>query len=180
MRPRAEGAGACASFALVDEVDFGGDGDDAALVAEVKEVADGLSAVGAVVEGALVDVHADKAVGQAGVEVAGKLHGVFEGLFAVIEGVLDAVVDGLGDDAVGIRAQGAADGIAAEGQNQAGGFAPPDTQVQNLVEAAGRVGELAFVDDEAGIEVAGENFRDDPVEGYGDGVDLGLKILRAR
>ena len=42
-------------------------------------------AVFAVVERALVDVHADEAVGQRGVEVAGELHGVGERLFAVVE-----------------------------------------------------------------------------------------------
>ncbi len=160
---------------LVDEVDFWGDGDDAALVAEVEELADGLAAVGAVVEGALVYVHADEAVGKAGVEVAGKLHGVFEGFFAVIKGVLDAVVDGLGYDAQGIRAEGAADGVAAQGQDKAGGFAPPDAEVENLCEAAGAIGELALVDDEAGIEFAGENFRDDLIEGDGDGVEGGVE-----
>jgi len=111
---------------LVDEVDLGGDGDDAALVAEVEEFVDGLAAVGAVVEGAVVDVHADEAVGEAGVEVAGKLHGVIEGLFAVVEGVLDAVFDGLGNDFHGSFAERTSDGVAAEGQDEAGSFAPPD------------------------------------------------------
>src|SRR5208337_307331 len=138
-----------------DEVDLGGDGDDAALEAEVEESEDGLAAVGSVVEGAFVDVHADEAVGQAGVEVAGKLHGVFEGLFAVVEGVLDAVANGFGDDAHGIGAQGTANGVAAQGQDEAGGLAPPDAEIENLVEAAGGVGELAFVDDEAGVDVSG-------------------------
>jgi hypothetical protein len=53
--------------------------------------------------------------------------------------MLDAVVDGAGDDAEGFRAEGAADGVAAEGQDEAGGFAPPDAEVENLVEAAGGV-----------------------------------------
>ena len=122
---------------LVDEVDFWGDGDDAALVAEVEQLADGLAAVGAVVEGALVYVHAYETVGKVGVEVAGELHGVFEGFFAVIEGMLNAVVDGLGYDAQGIRAERAADGVAAQGQDKAGGFAPPDAEVDDLIESGG-------------------------------------------
>ena len=89
----------------------------------------------------------------------------------MIEGVLDAVVDGFGYDAEGIGAEGAADGVAAEGQDEAGGFAPPDAQVENLVETAGGVSELALVDDEASVEFAGENFWDDLVEGDGDGLD---------
>jgi hypothetical protein len=161
----------------VDEVDLRGDGDDAALVAQFEQLADGLAAVGAVVEGAVVHIHADEAVGQAGVEVAGKLHGVFEGLFAVVEGVLDAVAHGLGDDAHGVGAERAADGVAAQRQHQAGGFAPPDAEVEHLVEAAGGVGELALVDDEAGVEVAGQNLGNDLVEGDGDGLEAGIEDL---
>ena len=33
------------------------------------------------------------------------------------------------------------------------------------------VSELALVDDEAGIEVAGENLGDDAIEGHSDGLD---------
>src|ERR1035437_1062585 len=156
---------------LVDEVHLGGDGDDAALVTEIEEFADGLAAVGAVVEGAVVDVHADEAVGQPGVEVAGKLHGVFQGLLTVVEGVLDAVADGLGDDLERFCAQGAADRVAPQGQDQAGGLAPPDAEVEDLVEAAGAVGELALMDDEAGIVGSGQNRGDDLVEGHGLGLD---------
>jgi hypothetical protein len=58
-------------------------------------------------------------------------------------------------------AERAADGVAAEGQHQAGGFAPPDAQIENLVEAAGGVGELSLVNDESGVEVAGENLGND-------------------
>ncbi len=56
----------------------------------------GFAAIGAVVERALVDVHADEAVGEGGVEVAGELHGVGKGLFAMVESVLDAVAEGIG------------------------------------------------------------------------------------
>ena len=68
-------------------------------------------------------------------------------------------------------AERAADGVAAEGQHQAGGFAPPDAEIENLVEAAGGVGELALVDDEAGVEVSGQNRGNDLVEGNGLGLD---------
>ena len=54
----------------------------------------------------------------------------------MIEGVLDAVVDGFGYDAEGIGAEGTADGVAAEGQDKACGFAPPDAEIENFVEAA--------------------------------------------
>ena len=81
--------------ALTDEVDLGFVRDDAALEAHLQQLADGFAAVFAVVQGALVDVHADKLVGERGVEVAGELHGVGERLLAVGEGVLDAVTQGI-------------------------------------------------------------------------------------
>ena len=68
-------------------------------------------------------------------------------------------------------AQRAANGVAAERQHKAGGFAPPDAEIENLVEAAGGVGELALVDDQAGVEFAGQNLGDDLIEGNGDGFD---------
>ena len=101
-----------------------------------------------------------KRLARRGVEIAGKLHGVFERLFAVIERVLDAVAQSLGDDLVRFRAQRAANGVAAERQHQAGGFAPPDAEIDDFVESAGRVGELAFVNDESGIVLAGEDRRE--------------------
>ena len=48
----------------------------------------------------------------------------------------------------------AADGVAAERQGQAGLLMPPDAEIKDLLEAVAGVGELAFVDDEAGIELA--------------------------
>jgi hypothetical protein len=74
-------------------------------------------------------------------------------------------------------AERAADGVAAQGQHQAGGLAPPDAEIENLVEAAGGVGELALVDDEPGVEVARQNLRDDAIEGDGDGLDLRVEDL---
>ena len=55
------------AYGLAYEVDFGFVGNDAAVVAHGQELGDGFAAVGAVVEGALVDVHADEAVGEGGV-----------------------------------------------------------------------------------------------------------------
>src|ERR1039458_7867865 len=83
----------------------------------------------------------------------------------VVQGVLDAVAHGLGDDSERLGAQRAADGIAAQRQNQAGALTPPDAQVENLVKAAGAVGELPFVDDKPCLKVAGQIRRDDLIEG---------------
>jgi hypothetical protein len=89
---------------LADEVDVGFHGDDTAIVAHVEELFDGFAAVVAVVESALVDVHADEAVGHGGVEIASELHGVFEGSFAVVKGVLDTVAQGVGGNELNFRA----------------------------------------------------------------------------
>ena len=163
---------------LVSEVNKRRDGNDAALVTKVEEFADGLASVGAVVESALVDVHADKAAGRSGVEFAGKLHGVFESLLAVIECVLDAVAQGLGDDLVLFSSERAADGVAAEGQHQAGGFLPPDAKIENLVEAADVVGELSFVNNESGVIGSGKNSGNDLVEGNGLRLNGGIEDWR--
>ncbi len=45
------------------------------------------------------------------------------------------------------RAEAAADGVASEGQRQAGGLLPPLAEVHDAVQAGLIVGELAFVDD---------------------------------
>ena len=88
----------------VDEIDRCPGGNDAAVVPHLKQLADGFAAVFTVVQGAVVDVHADELVGERGVEVASKLHGVGERLVAVVEGVLDAVAQCVGGDAHGLFA----------------------------------------------------------------------------
>ena len=136
-----------------------------------QQLANGLAAVGAVVEGALVHIHAHKAAGQARVQVTRKLHRVFQCLFAVVEGVLDRIAQRLGDDLVRFSAERAADGVAAKRQHKAGSLAPPDAQVENLIESAGRVGELPLVDDESGIVLSRLNRGNDLIEGNGLGLD---------
>ena len=91
--------------------------------------------------------------------------------------MLDAVAEGLGGGAHGVGAEGAADSVAAEREGQAGLLVPPVAEVEELDEAVVGVGELAFVDDEAGVELAGEDGGDDLVEGDGDGLDLGSEEL---
>jgi hypothetical protein len=158
---------------LADEVYVGAVGDDAAFEAHGEQFANGVFAVFTVVEGAFVDVHADEAIGEGGVEVTRELHGVSQGLFAVVERVLDAVAQGVGGGEEGFGAKGAADGVSAEGKGKTGLFAPPLAEVEEFDEAIVGVGELAFVDDEAGVELACYDRGDDLVEGDGDGFDLG-------
>ena len=94
--------------------------------------------------------------------------GGFGGLFAVdkvknADPVLVSSVAG---------AERAADGIAAQRQHQAGGFAPPRAKVNRAKKTAGGIGELALVNDEAGIVCAGQNLGNDAVEGNGNRLDF--------
>ena len=92
----AEGFSAKRGLGLAYEIDVGAMRDDSAVEANVQKLLDRFSAVWAVVERAVVDVHSDEAVGKGGIEVASKLHSISEGLFAVVEGVLDTVAQGIG------------------------------------------------------------------------------------
>jgi hypothetical protein len=83
-------------YPSTDKIYVGAVGNDATIIAHLEELVDSFAAIRAVVESAVVDVHADESVGESGIEVAGKLHGVSEGLFAVIKGVLDAVAQRVG------------------------------------------------------------------------------------
>ena len=162
---------------LADEVDLRAVWDDAPVIAHLEEFLDGFAAVWAVVECALVDVHADKAVGERGVEVARELHRVLERLFAMVEGVLDAVAQGVGGGEEGVGAEGPADGVSTEREREVGLFAPPLAEVEELEQAVIRVGELALVDDEAGLVFAGDYGGDDLVEGDHHGFDLRCEEL---
>ena len=93
------------SGGLSDEVDVGLAGDDAALITHGEDLADGFAAVIAIVQCALVDVHADEAVGEIGIEVARELHGVLECGFAVVHGMLDAGAQSVSGDALHLGAE---------------------------------------------------------------------------
>jgi hypothetical protein len=77
-------------------------------------------------------------------------------------------------------AKRAADGVAAKRQGKAGLFAPPLAEIEHLLQAFGCVGELPLVDDESGVELAGEDGGDDLVKGDGDGLDLGSEELERK
>ena len=120
---------------LSDEVYVGLTGDDAALVAHGEYLADSFAAIVAVVQGALVDVHADEAVGEVGIEVAGELHGIFQRGLAVVHGMLNAGAQSVGGDALHLSAERAADSVASKRQRQAGLLMPPYAKVEDLLQA---------------------------------------------
>src|ERR1035438_10482853 len=79
---------------LGEKFDRGWAGQNACGGAALDQFADGFLALFAVAQGPLVDIHADKFVGEFGVHVAGKLHGVIERFFAMFQAVADAIADG--------------------------------------------------------------------------------------
>ena len=95
----------------------------------------------------------------------------------MVEGVLDAVAEGIGRDAADGEPEGAANRIPAKRKGKGGLLAPPLPEIEQLEQSLFGIGQLAFVDDETGIELAGENGRDDLVEGDDRGLDPGLVEL---
>src|SRR5262249_9798416 len=99
---------------LLHELHFRLVGDDAGLVTHVEQAAHGFAAVVAVVERALVYIHADELVGHAAVEITRKLHGVTERVLAMVESVLNAFRERAPHAAHGFSAEVSANGVSAE------------------------------------------------------------------
>ena len=67
-----------------------------------------------------------------------------------------------------VVAQVLADDVAAQGQRQAGLLEPPLAEVDDLVQALVAVVELPLVDDQAGVDLALGDGREDLVERHDD------------
>src|SRR5690349_24964561 len=93
---------------LFHKIHFGFVRNYAGLVAHIEQAPDGFAAILAVIECALVYIHADEPVGGRRVEVAGKLHGIGKSFFAMLQRVLDAVAKSVGDGRHQVCAQAAA------------------------------------------------------------------------
>ena len=93
--------------------------------------------------------------------------------------MLNALAQRVGRDDLHLCAQRAADGIAAQRQRQAGLLAPPDAEVEDLLQSVTCVRELAFVDDEPGVELARHHGGNDLVEVDRDSLDLRSKELQS-
>src|ERR1039457_438921 len=83
----------------------------------------------------------------------------------MIDGVLDALAQRLGHACYSFRAERAANGVSAEGTVQSGDFQPPLAKIDDAMQSGLVVGELAFVNNEAGFVFAFEDLRDDLIEG---------------
>ena len=98
---------------LANEIDLRLIRNDAPFIAHIEELSNRLAAIISVVQGPLVDIHADEAVRHGGLQVTCELHRVFQRCFAVIECMLDTVAQSVGRDALDLGAQRPTNGVAA-------------------------------------------------------------------
>ena len=78
---------------------------DASFVPHVEQQAYGFASVIAIIQGTLVDIHANEFIGLLGVEVAGELHGVSQSFFAMIDAVLNTLAQRVADAGHGVGTQ---------------------------------------------------------------------------
>jgi hypothetical protein len=100
----------------------------------LQQLAHGLPALVAVVARQLVDVHADEAVGELGVEPAAELERVLHRLVAVVEPGLDRVAEHVGELEQVLGAEVAPRDVRAQRQRQPGLEQPPLAQVDDLLQ----------------------------------------------
>src|SRR3982751_3744988 len=151
---RAARRSSSATSSVVNELHRHGAGNDARLHAFVEEQADGRATALAVVEGPVIDVHADESVCLAAIEAAGEPHGVVERALSMIESVRDALAEMPRHFLLGLARHVLANDVAAEWKRQAGFLQPPCAHVGDEVKAFVLVGELAFVDQQTRIDIA--------------------------
>src|SRR5882762_11913706 len=99
---------------FAEEFDGRRTGQEAGFGAARYQFLYGFLAFFAVAERPVVDVHADKFIGELSVHFAGELHGVVQGFLAVLEAVGNAVADGLCDLTADLWTQRASHGVASE------------------------------------------------------------------
>ena len=78
-----------------------------------------------------------------------------------------------GDAGHQFGSEAATNGIASQRQRQPGDFLPPLSEIDDAMQAGLVVGQLAFVNDEAGLLLAFEHLRNDLIEGHDVGFDSG-------
>src|SRR5882762_7767349 len=119
---------------FAEEFDGRRAGEEAGFGAARYQFLYGFLAFFAIAERPVVDVHADKFIGELGVHFARELHGVVQGFLAVLQAVGNAVPDGLRDLTADLRAQRTSHGIASERKRQACFFLPPDAEIYDAVQ----------------------------------------------
>ena len=72
-----------------------------------------------------------------------------------------------------LRSQTALDRVATQRQRQPGNFQPPLAQVHNALQTGFGIGQLPFMDDEAGLVITSHDLGNDLVEGHDFGFNPG-------
>ena len=111
------------------------------------------------VERQVVHVHVDEPPALPGVEAAPELQGVRDGLVLVVERGLDGGAEADAHRAHQVRAQVAAHHVEPERHGQPVALLPQLAEVEDLHEPLLAVGQLALVDDHAGLDLARERPR---------------------
>lgn len=161
-----------------DEIDLAGVRGQSGGPALAEESSDGLGATSGAVDGEVVDIHADEAlgIGAAGAGLCEVERVVDAAGDAGAERVLDGAAQNAGESARGVWTEAlievAPDGVAAEGQREVGAVAPPGAEIGDGAERVVGVGDLRFVDDETGIDLFVEHTIDDLVKWNDAHVDI--------
>src|SRR5262245_37704816 len=144
----------CCEARLFDELDLHLRRDHAFAESLVQHQLRSLAVSVRVTERAVVDPHCDETVGRLDRHVARELHRVVQGVLPVVHRKLDAATQPMRDFTLKLRAEVALDGVAAHRQRQSRLFLPPRAEVDDLVQSLVAVGQLALVDQQAGVVIA--------------------------
>src|SRR5436853_565896 len=119
-----------------------------------EQTVHGRAAALAVIEREIVHVHAHKAIGFRAIESAAEAHRIADGLAAMLQTERDAVVQQQRQRRDVPRAEVAPDDVAAERKRQpARAIAPPFAEIDDLLQAFIRPGDLSFVDQQSGLDL---------------------------
>ena len=102
------------------------------------------------------------------------MHGVVERVLAVVQTVGNALAEVSRNLLLYVARHVLADDVAAEGEGEAGFLLPPCSHVGDEMQTIVLVGQLALVDQQAGVDIAAENGLLDLVERNDDRKEIGL------
>src|SRR4249920_2509267 len=146
------------------ELDADGPVEGAGLLAASKKLRDRQASLFPVVLRELVDVHAHEAVGELGREPAPETEGVLERLGAVLEPGSDRLPQDLGELEQRLLPEVATSDVDPERKRKTGLEEPPLAEVDDALEPAANVRQLALVNEEARLGAAVLDLLHDLVE----------------
>src|SRR5436305_2556960 len=120
---------------LANEFHFHAPGDEPGFETQIEQFLRGLANLAAGVQRVMVDIHADEFFGQAGLQVARELHGVFERRAVIVQGVLNAFAHHAAAFHLNFAAERTQQHIGAERQWEPVGILEPVPQTDHAVES---------------------------------------------